>query len=137
MKNFLIAFLFGAVLFSGSHVIFSQVSAQKPGQESECAQLRAQIEQYGGGQALQLPAYCNPNQIYTKITSWLYYIVGIVAVISIIYSGYLYMTARDNEGQLKKAKSTIIWTLAGVALALLATLIVGVVINLIVDNQIF
>lgn len=110
------------------------VYAQPADVETECSRLQSQINEFGGGQSAQLPAYCNTNSIYTKITSWMYYIIGIAAVISLIYGGYLYMMARDNEAQIKKAKSVLIWTIAGIAVALLATLIVSVVVNLLVDN---
>jgi hypothetical protein len=44
------------------------------------------------------------------------------------------MTSRDNEAQLKKAKRLITWTIVGIILALLATVIVGIVVNLIINN---
>lgn len=119
----------------GLSLVPSLAAAQLSGQQNECNELKALIESGGGGRADQLPAYCDTGTIYTKLTYWMYYIVGIAAVISLIYSGYMYMTARDNESQLKKAKTILIWTIAGVALALLATIIVGAVINLVVDNK--
>ncbi|MBI5742253.1 MAG: TrbC/VirB2 family protein [Candidatus Niyogibacteria bacterium] len=43
--------------------------------------------------------------------------IGIpVAVVFIIYAGFLFVTAGGSEEQLKKAKEVLIWTLAGTAL---------------------
>jgi hypothetical protein len=106
-------------------------------QTPECEALRQQLIEYGGGQVTQLPSYCDEATVYARITYWLYYIIGLAAVISIIYGGYLYMTAASNDEQRGRGKKVIIWTIAGVVLALLATMIVGVVINLIVDNRFF
>lgn len=137
MKNFTLKFLFAILLFSSLLTVPLSAGAQTSSQSAECERLRTLINSNGGGSAAALPAYCDVGTIYSKLTYWMYYIIGIVAVISLIYAGYLYMTARDNEAQLKKAKSTMIWTIAGVVLAVLATIIVGAVINLIVDNKIF
>ena len=38
---------------------------------------------------------------------------GIVAVIFIIWSGFLFVTARGNEEQIKKARATFFWTIIG------------------------
>ncbi len=60
-------------------------------------------------------------------------LAGIVFVASIMISGFQYMTARDNAGQIQKAKSRIVMTLVAVAIfifmyALLNFLVPGGVI---------
>lgn len=140
MKQYLIKFLLVSSLVTSFLLIPQTLLAQTSSQQIECARLKALIEGAGNGQGssvANLPAYCDPMAVYSKITFWLYYIIGMVAVISIMYAGYMYMTARDNEAQLKKSKSMLLWTIVGVVIAVLATLIVGTVINLIVDNKIF
>ncbi len=102
-----------------------------------CDGLQAQIEANGGGRAGELPKYCSEGEVYKKIVYWLYYILGLGAVISLIYGGYMYMTARENETQTKKGKNIIMYTIAGIAIAIIATTIVTIVVNLVVDNQIF
>lgn len=50
--------------------------------------------------------------------------VGIpVLVVAIVYVGYLFVTAGENEAQITKAKTAIVWTLVGVAIILGATVI--------------
>ncbi len=43
---------------------------------------------------------------------------GIVAVVFIIWSGFLFVTARGNEEQLKKARSVFFWTIIGAVILL-------------------
>ena len=52
-----------------------------------------------------------------------------IAVIFIIYSGFLFVTARGNEEQIKKAKTTLLWTLVGIAVLLGASIIAAVLEN--------
>ncbi len=46
-----------------------------------------------------------------------------IVVIFIIYAGFLFVTAGDNESQISKAKTTIIWTLIGAAVLIGAKVI--------------
>ena len=48
-------------------------------------------------------------------------------VISIIYAGYILVTAGGNEQQITKGKTWIIWTLAGAAIVLGAQVIADMV----------
>lgn len=102
-----------------------------------CDALKAQIEANGGGRAGELPKYCTEGAVYSKIVYWLYFILGLGAVIMLIYGGYVYMTARSNETQTKKGKTIIMYTLAGVAVGIIATAIITILLNLVVDNKIF
>ena len=43
---------------------------------------------------------------------------GIVAVIFIIWAGFLFVTARGNEEQIKKARMTFYWTIIGAVVLL-------------------
>lgn len=48
-------------------------------------------------------------------------VILILAVVMILWSGFLFLTAGGNEDTLKKAKSVLIYALIGLAVALLAT----------------
>ena len=54
-----------------------------------------------------------------------------IAVIAIIWAGFLFVTARGSEDQIKKAKTTFFWAIIGTAILLgswaLATAISGFV----------
>ena len=50
-----------------------------------------------------------------------------LAVLAIIYSGFLFVKARGNPGELSKAKETLTWTLIGVAILLGAQVLANVI----------
>ncbi len=135
MKKYLISilFIFSSFLLISPDIVLAQTTAQ----QNECVKLQEQINKNGGGRAASLPQYCDTNAIYSKIVNFAYYIIGIAAVISLIFGGYTYMTAGSNDSQRTKAKNIIIWTLSGVAVAVLAGIVVAAVINLVVDNKFF
>ncbi len=56
---------------------------------------------------------------------------GVLAVIFIIYSGFLFVTARGNEKQLGEAKTTFTWTIIGTAVLLGAYTIATAIMNLV------
>ncbi len=53
-----------------------------------------------------------------------------LAVLFLIIGGYQYLTAMGDEEQLKAAHKTIIWSIAGVFLALLSFAIVQIIVNI-------
>mgnify|MGYP001566800789 FL=1 len=56
--------------------------------------------------------------------------IGIpIASIFIIYSGFLFVSARGNPEQLKTAKSTLWWTLVGTAILVGAYAISSAIVN--------
>ncbi len=67
-------------------------------------------------------------QIKEAVTAVLF-IIGIVAVIMVIYSGILYITAAGDAGKLAKAKNSLIWSIAGLAVVILSYAIVRFVIG--------
>jgi hypothetical protein len=77
----------------------------------------------------KLPEYCTPGRVYKKFISVAFYAIGIVAVIAVIYGGYLYMTSAGNEAQTKKGRSVLIWAIIGLVVVLAAAVIVNIVID--------
>lgn len=75
-----------------------------------------------GFPSFAIAALSNPiqaNSFYDLITAIVNVLLAIgipVAVIFIIYAGFLFVTAGGSEEQVKKAKEMLIWTLAGTAL---------------------
>lgn len=57
-----------------------------------------------------------------KVLSW---IVGIAAIIMIIVSGFKYITSGGDAGKVTSAKNTLIYALIGVAVAVLAQILVN------------
>ena len=54
------------------------------------------------------------------IVGWFQRIVFIVAIIMILYAGFLFLTAAGNEEKVASARSTLLWGLVGIAVALVA-----------------
>jgi len=56
--------------------------------------------------------------IETIINDILIPIGGVVAVLMIMYAGFLFVTARGNEGQISKAKQALLYAVIGAAILL-------------------
>lgn len=56
-------------------------------------------------------------------------VVGVAAVIMIIYSGFRYITSGGESGRVASAKSTLIYALVGLAIAALAQFMAHFVLN--------
>lgn len=69
----------------------------------------------------------DPTGFTTKIYTTGLSIIGAVAVISIIYGGYLIMTSSDNPEQVKKGKSYIVYAIVGLLFAILNFVFIRVV----------
>jgi uncharacterized membrane protein len=63
-------------------------------------------------------------------------IVGIVAVIMIIYGGFRYITSGGESGAVGNAKNTLIYAIVGLIIVALAQLIVHFILNAIVNNSV-
>ncbi|MCK4918578.1 MAG: TrbC/VirB2 family protein [Candidatus Pacebacteria bacterium] len=50
-----------------------------------------------------------------------------IAILAIIYSGFLFVKAQGNSSELEKAKKTLMWVLVGVAVLLGAQLLASVI----------
>ena len=57
------------------------------------------------------------------------YMIGVVAVIMVIYAGILYITAAGDAGKLAKAKTAIVWAVVGLVVVILSYAIVNFVIG--------
>lgn len=64
------------------------------------------------------------------IVNWFVWIVGIAAVVIGLYSAVLFITAVEDEAKIKKAKSVFIYSVIGIAVAILSFGIIKLVRNL-------
>jgi ABC-type Fe3+ transport system permease subunit len=64
-----------------------------------------------------------------QITSWLLWAIGAVCVIFVIIGGVKYATSGGDAEKVKSAKNTLMYALIGLAIALLAAVIVSFVTN--------
>ena len=64
-----------------------------------------------------------PALIRTIIDSILLPIGGVIAVLMIMYAGFLYVTARGNSSKIEKAHQALLWAVIGAAILLGALVI--------------
>lgn len=71
----------------------------------------------------------NFNQIVRTIVNVLLFLIGIVAVIMIIFGAFRYITSNGAPDQAKAARNTIMYAVVGLVLAIAAYAIVRFVIG--------
>jgi len=69
------------------------------------------------------------NHIFTAIVDILSLIVGVISIIAIISAGFKYVTSGGESAKVGNAKSTIIYAIIGIVIAVLAQLIVRFVVT--------
>src|SRR3989344_6193740 len=69
------------------------------------------------------------NKILTDVINIFSIVVGVVAVIMIIFGGFKYITSAGNQENIKTAKTTIIYAIIGIVIVALAQIIVKFVLN--------
>ena len=87
------------------------------------AQNGAKLVDGGSGSNQNLP------DIITTIINVMLFIAAALAVIMIIYGGIRYITAHGDEKQVKVAKDTIVYSVAGLIIAILAYALVTFILD--------
>lgn len=64
-----------------------------------------------------------------NIVNTMLFVLGIIAVIMIIFGGFKYMTANGDSSKISSAKNTILYSVVGLVVAIMAWGIVAFVIN--------
>lgn len=85
----------------------------------------------GGGSTAVCGAAGNDNaaSMAEKIVSTLLFILGILAVIMIIVGGIRYVTSAGDASRVKAAKDTVMYSVVGLVVAILAYAIVTFVVG--------
>ena len=76
-------------------------------------------------------ANADPGVLIESLIRWFTIIAGVVSSIFLVYGGVSYITSSGDPGKLKKAKDAIIYSLIGLAVVALATIITAFVSNMI------
>ena len=66
---------------------------------------------------------------FNFVLNWVYTIVGLVAVVYIIYSASVYLTAQGDPGKIKQAGQSIAFAVVGLLVVLLAAVITNFVFS--------
>jgi len=73
--------------------------------------------------------FAEDGGIFRQITNTILYIVGIIAVIMIIWGGIRYITSGGDSKKVTDAKNTILYAIIGLVIAVLSYAIVNFVMN--------
>ena len=65
----------------------------------------------------------------TTITNVAFFLIGVVSVLMIIWSGFRYITSNGDASTVKSAKDTLLYSIVGLIVALLGYAIVAFVVN--------
>lgn len=84
-----------------------------------------------------------PDEMVANLVGWVTGIAGIVSAVFLVYGAIQYITSAGDPGKLKKAKETILYSLIGLAIVALATVIIAFVSstirnaeqNALIDNK--
>lgn len=71
----------------------------------------------------------DPNQQVKNLIDLMMFVVGAIAVITIIVGGLKYVSADGDAGKIKGAKDTILYAVVGIIVALLAYAIVQFIVG--------
>lgn len=71
------------------------------------------------------------TDLIINIIKILLFVSGGIAVLFVIYGGFLYLTAGGNEEQAEKGKTALVNAIIGIIIVILAYVIVNVVVNLV------
>jgi hypothetical protein len=69
------------------------------------------------------------NSLVTSIVNILSWVVGVLAVIMLIFAGFQYVTSGGDSGKIGNAKNTMIYAIVGIAVVAFSQTIVKFVIQ--------
>ena len=78
----------------------------------------------------------DPEEITTNTMSWLLGLLGLIAVIIIIYGGFTWMTAAGNEERISKAKKILTYSIIGLVVILTSWILVAYVFETVTVDEI-
>jgi len=75
-----------------------------------------------------LPTKVNDaKELMAVIINWLLTFAGALAVIALVYSGIMYITAGADAAKAESAKKNIVWAIVGILIAISALIIVNTI----------
>mgnify|MGYP000265065882 CR=1 FL=1 len=75
------------------------------------------------------------HSLMGKITNILLFLMGSVSVIMIIIGGFRYVTSQGDQTQVQSAKNTILYSIVGIVVAILAYAAVNFVVSSFVKSE--
>lgn len=85
-----------------------------------------------GGSGIENPlgeSSMNLTDVLKNVINWMLGLVGFAALIALIIGGFRMIVDFGNEEQVKKAKTTILWAVIGLAVVILSYAIINIVVS--------
>ena len=125
MKKFILISSIILALFAPLNAFAEEDSGGSGGSKTfdACKHVKTQ------GTAVCAGSETKAEDVVKNIISILFWIIGILAVIVIIYAGITFITAAGNPSKVAQAKTMIIYAVIGLAVAILAYAIVNFVVG--------
>ncbi len=102
----------------------------------DCSKSTSLWKSFGGGGLLSIfPQYCNPELTTLFILKTLILLVGVVATISIMWSGYKWMTAAGDPNKVKVARQGVTYASIGLIVVLLSSVIITFATQLVTGSS--
>ena len=74
------------------------------------------------------------GEVFKNVVNILLFIIGAVSVIMLIYGGIRYTTSGGNANSVTAAKNTIMYSIVGLVIAILAFAVVQFVVNQVMES---
>lgn len=122
----LVAVLF-TVIMVGAAV--PALAADEAAKQAACEAING-AGSYQGGSCVEKGGDANTiDSLVATIINLFSWVVGVMAVIFVIYGGFRYVTSGGDAGKITSAKNTIIYALIGLVIAVVAQVIVQTVVS--------
>lgn len=80
-------------------------------------------------QSTKKDPFTGSNSTLLTIANILAWIGGVIAVVMLIYAGFVYVTSSGDDGKIKSAKNIILYSIVGLVVIVVSRIIVAFVID--------
>ena len=123
LKNILISTLTVAVMVFGVSIIYQTGNTEIAGAIN--SEITSGMNATSAGTSTPTDA----NVVIKNVTNIMFFIIGAVSVIMLIYGGIRYTTSGGNVNSVTAAKNTVIYSIVGLVISILAYAIVNFVVT--------
>ena len=123
LKNILISTLTVAVMVFGVSIIYQTGNTEIVGAIN--SEITSGMNATSAGTSTPTDA----NVVIKNVTNIMFFIIGAVSVIMLIYGGIRYTTSGGNANNVTAAKNTIMYSIVGLIIAILAFAVVNFVVK--------
>ena len=123
LKSILISTLMVAVMVFGVSIIYQTGNTEIAGAIN--SEITSGMNATSAGTSTPTDA----NVVIKNVTNIMFFIIGAVSVIMLIYGGIRYTTSGGNANSVTAAKNTIMYSIVGLIIAILAFAVVNFVVK--------